>query len=240
MVDETEFERELELFRRDEEEAQQHFFCWLSVRSVAAHDEDIAGVMNTTPLFWITTHKAMLVAAFVSLGRLFDQKSEHNLDRLICVTAADLTIFSKDALQVRKEAHIGKTEAVAYGRDAYELKVADIRKLKKQVNDQRTIYNARYRDIRNTVFAHNGIPDPNDVEAINALFGNTNIEEMKDILGFLHALHGALDQVFLNGRYPEVTPYKFDLTREPRAPGERVYREANEMLRLLGRGARNA
>jgi hypothetical protein len=36
MVKETEFERELELFRKDEKEAQQHFSCWLVVRSVAA------------------------------------------------------------------------------------------------------------------------------------------------------------------------------------------------------------
>jgi hypothetical protein len=32
----TEFERELEIFRREEEEAQQHFFCWLAVRDLAA------------------------------------------------------------------------------------------------------------------------------------------------------------------------------------------------------------
>jgi hypothetical protein len=234
MVEETEFERELELFRKDEEEAQQHFFCWLAVRSMAAHDEDIGRAMNTTPLFWVTTHKAMLVAAFVSLGRVFDQDSEHNLDRLMRVTADDLAIFSKDALRSRKEVHISKAEASAYVRDAYELKVGDVRALKKQIAAQRKVYETRYRDIRNKIFGHNGIPAPSNVDAINALFRNTNIEEMKDILGFLHALYGALDQVFLNGRKPEVQSHKFDLARQPRAPGERVYREAHEMLRPLG------
>jgi hypothetical protein len=61
------------------------------------------------------------VAAFASLGRVFDKKSEHNLDRMIRVAAADLTIFSKVALQLRKKAHISKAKAAAYVRDAYEV-----------------------------------------------------------------------------------------------------------------------
>ena len=123
----TEFERELEIFRRDEEEAQQHFFCWLAVRDLAARTANVLGVMNATPLFWLTTHHAMLLAAFVTLGRVFDQDSKHNLDHLMDVAASDLSIFSKHALRLRRESDISKEQAAAFVQNAHELTAADIR-----------------------------------------------------------------------------------------------------------------
>jgi hypothetical protein len=101
MAKETEFERELEIFRTAEETAQQYFFSYLSVRSLAAKDAGVLGVMNATPLFWITAHHAMLLAAFVALGRVFDQDSKHNLDLLMNVTARDLSIFSRSAAETQ-------------------------------------------------------------------------------------------------------------------------------------------
>jgi hypothetical protein len=72
-------------------------------------------------------------------------------------------------------------------------------------------------------------------------FAKTDVDEMKDIFGFLHALHSALDQLFLNGRQPNVTPYAFKLPPEAplgrMAPGERAYREGQTMLNLLTLGA---
>jgi hypothetical protein len=65
----TEFERELEVFRREEESAQQFFFSYLSVRKLAASNPDVLRMMNVNPLFWVTAHYSMLVAAFVALPR---------------------------------------------------------------------------------------------------------------------------------------------------------------------------
>jgi AbiU2 len=148
---ETEFERELESFRRDEEEAQQHFFCWLAVRDMAARNAVVLGVMNATPLFWLTTHHAMLLAAFVALGRVFDQDSEHNLDRLMGAASDDLSIFSKEALRQRKQAVISKEQAAPLVQDVHELTPTDIRLLKGQIRAKRGIYEARYREIRDKV-----------------------------------------------------------------------------------------
>jgi AbiU2 len=177
----------------------------------------------------------MLLAAFVALGRVFDQDSEHNLDHLKDVAATDLSIFSKATLRLRKEASISKEQAAAFVQNAHELTPADIRLLKGQIRAKRGIYEARYREIRNKVFAHNNVPD---VAQVNKLFAKTNINEMKGIFGFLHALYGALDLLFLNGSRPEVRPYVFRLPpQEPRpgriAPGERVYREAQTTLTQL-------
>jgi hypothetical protein len=70
---------ELEIFRTEEETAQQYFFAYLSVRSMAAENSDVLKMMNMNPLFWVTAHHAMLLSTFVALGRIFDLQSKHNI-----------------------------------------------------------------------------------------------------------------------------------------------------------------
>ena len=40
-------------------------------------------IENTAPLFWNTVLGGLQAAAFVAMGRVFDQKSTHNVDRLL-------------------------------------------------------------------------------------------------------------------------------------------------------------
>jgi AbiU2 len=78
-VTQTKFERELEIFRTEEETAQQYFFSYLSVRSLAAKNHAVLAQMNTAPLFWATIHHAMLLSAIVALGRIFDRNRQLSL-----------------------------------------------------------------------------------------------------------------------------------------------------------------
>jgi hypothetical protein len=153
----TDFEEELDVFRNEEETAQQYFFAYLSVKSLAASDGDVLANMNSTPLFWRTTHHAMVLAAFVAVGRIFDQdqKSDHNVDKLMRVTGDSLSLFTKPALAARNvAAGLTQQEADAYVDSAYELTWSDVRDLKKRVAHWRRIYEDRYRDVRHLVFAH--------------------------------------------------------------------------------------
>jgi len=234
----TEFETELEIFRKEEESAQQFFFSYLSVRTLAAGSPDVLRMMNTNPLFWVTVHYSMLVAAFVALGRIFDQDSKHNIDRVIGIAANDLSIFSLDALRARKEAlDITAEEAAEYVVGKHALASDDLKLLRKQIDVRRRIYEDRYRDIRHKVFAHKATADMTE---INGMFAKTNIEEMKALFGFLHALHEALWELFNNGRKPDLKPYEFVLSPDPvprhkplGAPGERVFREGHAVLGLM-------
>src|ERR1700746_1073676 len=120
----TNFPEELEIFRTEEESAQQAFFAHLSVRSRAATDHGVLANMNNTPLFWRTTHHAMLVAALMALGRIFDQdpKSDHNIDKLMRVTSDSLHLFTKAALRERRIAEgMSSIDAEKYVNDKYEL-----------------------------------------------------------------------------------------------------------------------
>lgn len=70
-----------------------------------------------------------------------------------------------------------------------------------------------------------------------AALAKTNIEEMKDLLGFLSGLYAALDQLYLNGRQPIVNVRKLELPPKGRwvalSPGERVFSEGHEVLRMV-------
>jgi hypothetical protein len=231
----TEFERELEIFRTDEEAAQQAFFCWLSFRNQLASDRDVHRAVNVTPLFWRTAHHAMLLSSFITLGRTFDQDSHHNLDRLVDIFARDVPAFSRDALRQRKEQVISAEEAARYVEGKHELTADDVRLIKKQIGVRRHIYQERYRAVRDQ-FAHHGLPDLGQREEV---FARTNVEEMKDLFGFLYALHDALWEAFQNGFAPVVKTYKFVLPPSPAihgrrlAPGERVFRDGHTMLKML-------
>ena len=89
VVENNSFQSELEIFRTEEEIAQQ-YFAYLSVRSLAAEDKDVLNMMNENSLFWITVHHAMLLSTFMALGRIFDQQSAHNVDALMSATSAAL------------------------------------------------------------------------------------------------------------------------------------------------------
>jgi hypothetical protein len=234
---ETKFEEELEIFRTEEETAQQYFFSYLSVRSLAAENKAVLDVMNTAPLFWITTHHAMLLSAFVALGRIFDQQSKHNIDGLISTAWADLPAFSKAALEARKKsAGLTQAEVAAYVINAHELTAEDIRALRKEIAARRRIYEDRYRDIRHKVFAHTEV---SGVDEINELLAKTSVEEMKALFAFLTALYSTLWGLFHNGHRPLLNIRDFVLPPDPAVaggqmlPGEKVYREGHAVLQRL-------
>jgi hypothetical protein len=66
--------------------------------------------------------------------------------------------------------------------------------------------------------------------------GQNYIEELKDFFRLLSGFYTALDQLFLNGRQPIVNVRKFNLPpngRNALSPGERVYAEGHEVLRMV-------
>jgi hypothetical protein len=219
------------MFRTEEEAAQQYFFGYLSLQLVPGKNPDVLAKMNETSAFWITTRYALLMSAFVVLGRIFDQdpKSLHNIDRLLGVVTRDIASLSVAALEQRGIAQ-GMTpkDAAAYARGKYDLTMDDVRGMRKAVGQWRKVYEVRYREIRHKIFAHKSI----DRAGADALMAKTNVDEVKELLGFLHALYQSLSQLHLNGIAPGVTPVKFGLPPSPGGgkPGERIFRESGELL----------
>jgi AbiU2 len=226
----------LEVFRTEAETAAQFY---LDVHACAGAENRVYRLLNTAPLFWNTILGGLQTAAFVVLGRIFDQDSPHNLGRLLRLAQDHPKIFSKDALARRKQG-AEKTPPDwldSYLKHVYVPKPADFRRLRGYVRKHRKIYLEKYQPLRHQVFAHKGLSDAADV---SALFAKTNIREMQRMLVFLMSLYDALWGLFVNGQRPVLRPQRYSVKRmrertakNPRGGSvlERLVREAERFLK---------
>ncbi|QIP02990.1 hypothetical protein [Bradyrhizobium symbiodeficiens] len=223
---------ELDIFGNEQDAAQRYFFGYLSMHRIPAANPDVLRRMNDDSTFWITTRNALLTSTFVVLGRIFDQdqQSVHNIDKLLGAVTNEIHSLNRAALAQRRVAERVMTQSDAdnYAADRHDLTYADIRQMRKAINKWRKVYVARYRNIRHKVFAHKGA---SSVEA-EALMAKTSVDELKQLLGFLHAMHNSLDQLYRNGLVPDLTPSTFDLPPTPSRSksAEIMYRESGNVL----------
>jgi hypothetical protein len=209
---EEQFERELEVFRTEAETGAQFFYAFLLIHASAGARRPVFRLLNTAPLFWKTILGGLQTAAFVSLGRIFDQKSTHNLGGLLRLAQDNPQIFSKASLAQRKQGS-SKTPPHwldSYLKHAYVPKPSDFRPLRGYVSKHHKIYVEKYRPLRHQIFAHKGLSDAADV---SALFARTNIRELERMLIFLMSLYNALWQLFVNGNRPALRPHRYSVNR---------------------------
>lgn len=202
------FEHDLEVFRKEIESTIQFFYCYLAINSELSESKKKLDLVNETPLFWKTNIGALQISFFITLGRIFDNTSKHNVFNLLKSARKHQSIFSITALKARKEA--GSTNAHKwisdYMKDVYIPKDADFDRLDEYVDKYSKLYDANYRKIRNKIFAHQEFSKPEQREE---LFKNTNIKELEKILIFLKKLYLALWQLYNNGRKPKLRPLSF-------------------------------
>ena len=234
----TEFEQELEILRTEAEAATQFFYAYLTIHAVAAEQQPVYRLLNRTALFWNTALGALQTATFIALGRILDQSSAHNVDRVLKIAQKHPHIFSTLALGVRKQgnARTPPEWLPEYLRDAYVPKAGDFRRLRAHVRKRRKTYDEKYRDLRSKVFAHKELTEPT---AVSALFAKTNVRELQRLLVFFSALHEALWQLFFNGRKPTLQPRRYSMQRMRDLPSpaergkdvqERITLEAEQFL----------
>jgi hypothetical protein len=192
---EQQFENELEIFRTEMQTAVQFFYAYLTIHAVARDRPAVHRLLSRAPLFWNTNLGALQTGSFIALGRIFDQTSRHNVDRLLKIAQTNLGIFSKTALGARKQRADPRVAAWlgAYLEDAYTPTPEDFRRLRSLVRKHRATYEAKYRDLRHKLFAHKEVSNPADV---SALFAKTNVRELQRVLLFLLALCDALRMLF--------------------------------------------
>jgi len=135
-----EFETELETFRKEVDTASQLLYTHFTVRDVAANKPSILHALNRHPYFWATTMYALQCSGFVALGRIFDQRSPHNVDTVLRLAQRHAVLFTRDELAKRKRE--GSANAYKwlpnYMMDVYVPIPNDFRRLRKKVAKRRT------------------------------------------------------------------------------------------------------
>jgi hypothetical protein len=195
---EERFENELEVFRKEANEAVQHLYAYLTMHAVAVEDQSVRQLYNTFPLFWLTTLRGLQTSLYMVLGRIFSQESEHSLDGLLRIAEADREIFSRESLAERKSTIAG-LDVQAYVSDVHVPTREDFRGFRREVKEWRRIYEVNYREARNQIFAHAEVSQP---EEVGALFAKTNIQELERLVTDLVALHARLQGWLQNGTRP--------------------------------------
>ena len=218
---EDRFEYELEVFRREGDEAVQHLYAYLTMHAVAGENQSVRQLYNSAPLFWLTTLRALQTSLFIVLGRIFSQDSEHNVDALLRIAEQDQGIFSRESL-ARRKSEIAGLDVDEYVRAAFVPAAGDFHSFRRAVKEWRRIYEANYRAVRNQIFAHSEVSQPNEV---GALFAKTNIQELEVLVTDLVGLHSSLQNLLQNGIAPILARGNSsvqDIRKMPPAEGRRT------------------
>lgn len=207
---EKEFELELEVFRTEIQSGTQFLYSYLAINAVIGSDKNALDAVNKTPLFWRTNIGALQTSFIIVLGRVFDQKSKHNIDRLLSIGQNHPEIFFKDSLAERKRQGSSNADEwlPKYLENVYEPTSKDFRRLRRYVKNYRRIYVQNYRNIRHKIYAHKEISNKADVQK---LYAGTRIGELQRIFIFLNKLYIALRELYLNGRKPILRPMRFSI-----------------------------
>jgi hypothetical protein len=237
------FEAELETFRKEVDTASQLLYAHFAVHNVAAAKPGVLAALNQHSYFWATALYALQCSGFVALGRVFDQRSPHNVDTVVRLAQRHAFLFSKDELAKRKRE--GSTNAddwlPVYMADVYVPVADDFRRLRKEVAARRTTYQATCDRIRDGIFAHNEVTDP---KAVAELFSKVETRSFQQLLVFLNRLHEALWQLYHNGRKPVLKPMPSSARRmvrthmkkwQRRTIHQRVVKDVQEFLESIGR-----
>jgi hypothetical protein len=239
---ETEFERELLVFRNEVHEATQSFYAEQTVHNVARSDAQVFQALNRHAAFWNLTTRALQMNALIVLGRIFDEdRHSHGVRRLLCLAKTNSHIFSKVALERRKRPQAG-TWTEEYMRDVYVPNSRDFVRLQRHTDRQRTIYRSKYKALRDKFVAHRDRAD------VAALFVNARIPELEKLLRFLNVLHDALWELFANGRKPIFRPTRYSArqilklapnSRHSAAESEWITYETKKFLEYLREAAKH-
>jgi hypothetical protein len=206
------FEHHLEEFRKEVQGGTQFFYSMLAINAVAAADERVLRALNDAPLFWNTNIGALQTAFFVTLGRVFDQKSTYNIDNLVGMGQNNIVIFSKNALAARKMAASRNADQWLhqYLKDAYEPSPGDFRCMRRYVRKYRAIYEKNYDQIRDRIYAHKELARQSDKDS---LFSKTRILELQKLFGFLNQIYVILWELYFNGKAPRFRRIPYSVTQ---------------------------
>jgi len=220
--EEEEFEHELDVFRIEVDSGTQFFYAYLAVNAALSANKAALDAVNKAPLFWGTNVGALQAAFFITLGRIFDQKSNHNVDKLLRLAQNNISIFSKEALAKRKRKLSENADEWLddYLEDVYVPTSDDFRGLKKHIRKYRQIYEQKYRNIRHKIFTHKELSKPDDIQR---LYSMTNIGELEKLCIFLNKLHQTLWELLSNGRKPILRPMRYSARNMRKRPQPEWY-----------------
>lgn len=188
----------LEAYRSDVESGLLFLQANIAANEAALRSQTLRDSLGQAALFWNAMQSGTQQSAIIALGRIFDQKSGHNLDRLLKIASSDREVFEAESLRCRKiETGLDPEAARKYVQE-YELDTAgEFRRLRRYSKKYRAIYERKFKPARNRVYAHSDVVEELEV---SALFVDADIPTLLRTFAFLSQVHSNLWDLFHNGR----------------------------------------
>ncbi|MBW2044103.1 MAG: hypothetical protein JRI96_04360 [Deltaproteobacteria bacterium] len=208
VMKDEEFARLLNFVRNEIIRAINSFYTYIEIHNQLASNKALYRKLNRNPSFWNIVLHSLQNTFFITLGRIFDDKSENSVHKLVGVCLANPHLFSKESL-ARRRMKAGKRPQWLDGflLTAFEPSGEDLRVFRRQVSRLRKIYNAVYGEIRNKVIAHSEFSDSNRV---SQLFSKTQVGKIDELLYGLHDVVSVLWELLDNGKRPEFGVQVYD------------------------------
>jgi AbiU2 len=192
-----------ELVKGDIEAAIQLNTAYLTIDRLARDDEAVLREYNRFAGFWTINAYAQQSAFFTAFGRIFDDRRDSfSVQKLVAATAENPWFFSKASLRERKRAQSGimgddPPWLVDFLDDAKVPATQDFKAVPHLLAPHQAKFKAIYEPIRHQVFAHRSKMSQ---DAILALFSETLITEVDEILRFLYTVTNSLWHLANNGQ----------------------------------------
>jgi hypothetical protein len=238
------FLTQLKNFDNESRNAARYAYADFAIQHAASKSKRLLNRLNETPTFWLAASAAFQTAAYISLGRIFDNNSRYNIDQLLCSAESNMSLFQREALAERKRE--GRTSnpswLLDYLNKAYFPKPSDFSRLRKKVNEYRALYEHSFKPARNKYIAHR---ERQKHEDVSALFGRGKIKDLWRLTTFLQQLHEALWQLYHNGQKPRFRRMRYSVAAMFKNPAngssahEDMVRETQKLMKLLEESAPN-
>jgi HEPN superfamily AbiU2-like protein len=198
---EQEFENYLAALNRDARGCAVLAYTEFAIHFTAGHDFPVIDRLNRHPAFWNAILGALQASAIVSLGRIFDRRSDtYSAAQLLGFAEKSLGIFRRGALAARKErAGLAQHDAQAYAADAYELRPGGLDDIRRQFEQKRQFFENKVAPIRHQVYAHAGKLNGKELDQ---LFNGLPMRALEDLIVFPLRLERAMFNLYHNGRAP--------------------------------------
>jgi len=208
-MDEKAYWHEYELTRNDVHIAIESFYTNQEVNNCAAENPSIYDAINKESSFWIIQQYGLQIAFFLALGRIFDtDRRSHTIDKFLSTTVAHPEFFSKDALAARKQGGGPKPDWLDHFLiGVCEPSAAELSVFQTALEPWKSRFETVYKPIRNKVFAHRALTHPGQGDA---LFSNTQIKEVDELLYSLWDIMESIWQLYHNGTKPTIGKRTYD------------------------------
>ena len=229
---------QLENFRHEAYAAAQYLYSDMAVQHAASKSERLLSKLNLTPRFWLAHSAASQTAAYISLGRIFDTTSKFNIGALLDSFESNLGVFSHESLEERKrDGHsVDPPWLQSYLAKAHYPTNKDVDRLRAKVAEYRAIYEKAIKPARHKYIAHREKEEQHEVQA---LFSGGKIRELWRLVTFLHVLHIALREQYLNGRKPVLRPVRYSVKaiyeakHQSGSPHEAIIAETKKLMEFI-------